>query len=204
MIPCVWCMIHWCLVCEMEWYTGVWCMSGVSCMIMRWWLVYDTQVLTVWYTAVCVWYTGVWCMIHWWVTGVWYYDTLVSSVWYTGDWCMIHWCLVYDTLVTGVWYTGGLAVGVRLILDNRKSQSSPGSILRVTPVCCGVWYSDVWCMIQWCLVYDTVMSGAWYSDEWCMIEWCLVYDTVMSGVWHMMQWWLVYDTGMSDVWYCRV
>jgi len=52
----------------------------------------------------------------------------------------------------------------------------------------GSGYRDVWCMIQWGVVHDTpdftyhslvhvtVMSGAY------MIQWCLVYDTVMSGV----------------------
>jgi len=67
------------------------------------------------------------------------------------------------------------------------------------------WYGDVWCMIQWYLVHDTVvMSGVWYSDNWCMIQWGLMYGTVTSGAGYgdvccMIQWFLAHDTVMSDV-----
>jgi len=52
---------------------------------------------------------------------------------------MIQWCLVHYSVMSRVCDAGGWYNGV----------------------CC----SDVWCMIQWCLVYD---------------QWCLVYDTVVS------------------------
>jgi len=63
----------------------------------------------------------------------------------------------------------------------------------------GVHCLDVWCMLQWCLVCDTVMSGVWYSNWWCMIHLLVVCDTVMCGVWYsdlwcIIQWLVVYDT----------
>jgi len=75
------------------------------------------------------------------------------------------------------------------VLHILSSQIRSDNWTLVYTMMSGVWYNYVWCMIQWCLVYDTIMSGVWYSDVWycdvsCMIEWCLVYDTVMSGVWY--------------------
>jgi len=55
----------------------------------------------------------------------------------------------------------------------------------------GVRYSVVWCMIQWCLLYDTVMFGVWCSEVWSVRHWCLVYDAAMFGVWCSDEWYNV-------------
>jgi len=70
-----------------------------------------------------------------------------------------------------------------------------------------------WCMMQCCLMHDTLMSGAWYRDVWCMVQWCLVYGTVVSGVRYSGVWYtmrscsnvlcMMYHTILlwySDVW----
>jgi len=45
---------------------------------------------------------------------------------------------------------------------------------------CSTWVQvSVLCHMS---VYYTVMSGVWYSDVWCMIQWWLVYDTEDRGV----------------------
>jgi len=59
-------------------------------------------------------------------------------------------------------------------------------------------------MIQWCLVYDTVVSGVWYRDVWCMIWWRLKRTTDIWYMWHLVrngQGCLEYNTVASGVWY---
>ena len=37
------------------------------------------------------------------------------------------------------------------------------------------WCSDVWCSVEWFMVFGVVWSGVWCSVEWCL-EWCVVYE----------------------------
>jgi len=114
------------------------------------------------------------------------YHTPNIIVSYTGCHCIIHRISLYHTL------DRCLPLDWRWMFHGTRGRKRDGRFCRRRTTLSGVWYNDVWCMIQWCLVYDRVISGVWYGDVWCMIQWCLVHDRVLSGkhndVGGMIQW----------------
>jgi len=161
---------HHCIIHQTS-YTNQW--------MIQWCLVYDTVMSRVWYS-------NAWCMVYDWCTVMldvqWclVYDSVMSDVWasnmhdtpnmsHTRHPCIMHQTSLNHTppyvsvsvvdLGLGRIASPAARVGPRLSLNVAAVPCSLSGAFLLS----GVWYSDVWCVIQWCLVYDTVMSGVWYS-----------------------------------------